>query len=122
MSGSEGTIQFGFEVIQRHDQAKFSGLTVRKCQPKVTAVKNPFGPFNVIRNRDPMIWSRAESYCRSLGGNIPLPKSQEENDWLALLGDTQLAINSFTGLSNRDRHYGGLTKPVTADKTTVFKT
>ena len=92
-------------------RVKFISVTAADESYSRAAVKNPFGPFNVIRNHNAMSWARAESYCKSLGGNLPLPKSQEENDWLALLGDTQLGVNSATGLSNRDRHRGGVTEP-----------
>ena len=34
----------------------------------------------------------AAEFCESLGGVLPIPQSQEENDWLADLGDTHLGF------------------------------
>ena len=39
----------------------------------------------------------AAAYCESLGGALPIPQSQEENDWLRELGDTHLGFTVGDG-------------------------
>ena len=39
-----------------------------------------------------MFWAEADTHCQSLGGFLPLPRSQEENDWLKQFGDTHLGV------------------------------
>ena len=46
----------------------------------------------MIRNDTKMSRDVAAAYCESLGGALPIPKSQEENDWLTDFGDTHLGF------------------------------
>ena len=55
-------------------------------------IKNPFRDGHVIRNDMKMSRDVAAAYCESLGDALPIPKSQEENDWLRDLGDTHLGF------------------------------
>ena len=46
----------------------------------------------MIRNDTIMSRDEAVAYCESLGGALPIPQSQEENDWLRNFGDTHLGF------------------------------
>ena len=46
----------------------------------------------MIRNDTIMSRDEAAAYCESLGGALPIPRSQEENDWLKDFGDTHLGF------------------------------
>ena len=66
-------------------------------------MKNPYGAFYAIRNDSLMSWAEADAHCKSLGGALPLPQSQEENDWLAQFGDTHLGLR--VGVNDGDLVY-----------------
>ena len=55
-------------------------------------IKNPFRDGHVIRNDIKMSRDVAAAYCESLGGALPIPQSQDENDWLRDLGSTHLGF------------------------------
>ena len=41
-----------------------------------------------------MSYNAASYWCRQLNGHLPIPSSQEENDFLAEIGNTWLAVNT----------------------------
>ena len=61
--------------------------------------KNPYDVVHIFRMPSTMTRATADSYCKSLGGALPLPKSKEENDWLAQFGDTHLGFTVGDGQS-----------------------
>ena len=56
----------------------------------------------MIRNDTEMSRDEAAAYCESLGGALPIPRSQEENDWLKNFGDTHLGFLVGDGQNLRE--------------------
>ena len=56
----------------------------------------------MIRNDTKMSRDVAAAYCESLGGALPIPRSQEENDWLKDFGDTYLGFLVGDGQNLRE--------------------
>ena len=56
----------------------------------------------MIRNDTKMSRDVAAAYCESLGGALPIPRSQEENDWLRDFGDTHLGFLVGDGQNLRE--------------------
>ena len=50
--------------------------------------------ISYVRSSTTMSYNEANSWCTQQSGQLPIPTSQEENDFLANIGSTWLAVNT----------------------------